>query len=425
MRALPPGPAALARALRFAGRPGLAWLDRARPPVDASPAGGSSLLAADPAEWWTGTTGDDWAAFTRAWERRAAAEPGAVAVGGVEYEGAFRFAIYGQPAFYEHGPGDDGEPGAWRFPAGAPPWWEAAARAAGATRTVEPPDGPSPALAFRGGWSQGEYCQRVRRAQAHIAAGDVYQVNLAHRLAAPWPAGADPFALYLRLRQVSPAPEAAFLDWLGRTVLCASPELFLDLEGPRIRTRPIKGTRPRGLDPDGDEAEARALLASAKERAELLMITDLLRNDLGRICRFGEVRVPELLRLERHAQVFHLVSTVEGRLRPEVTHPAALRACLPGGSITGAPKRRARQVIADLEAPTPRGLYTGALGVFAAAGWSRFNVVIRTLIVEAGEAHFHVGAGIVADSVPASEYEETLHKAAGILRAAGAGPVAG
>ena len=391
------------------------WLDRARPAVDLPPAGGASLLAADPAEFWTGRTEADWVGFTRAWADRAAAEPGAVAVGWVEYEGAFRFAAYGRPAIYDHA--SDGE--TWRFPGGVPAWWEEAIHFVTSRAATPGPPGSSPALRFRAELSAAEYCRRVRRAQEHIAAGDIYQVNLAHRLAAAWPAGADPFALYLRLREVSPAPEAAFLDFPGRTVLGASPELFLDLDGPRVRTRPIKGTRPRGEDPTGDAAEARALLASAKERAELLMITDLLRNDLGRICRFGEVHVPELLRLERHAQVFHLVSTVEGHLRPEITHPAALRACLPGGSITGAPKRRARELIAELEAPTPRGLYTGALGVFAAGGWSRFHVVIRTLVVEAGEAHFHVGAGIVADSVPEREHEETLHKAAGILRAAG------
>lgn len=400
----------------------MAWLDRARPATDQLPSGGSSLLAADPAECWTGRSETDWAAFDRAWADWAAGEPGAVAVGWVEYGGDFRFAAYTRPAWFDHAsPGSAGEPGEWRFPGGVPAWWEeAVARspvpvpAAGSA-----PEG-GPVLSFREGVCPAEYRGWVRRAREHIAAGDIYQVNLAHRLAAPWPPGADPFALYLRLRQVSPAPEAAFLDAPGRAVLCASPELFLDLRNRRARTRPIKGTRPRGADPAGDEAEARALLASPKERAELLMITDLLRNDLGRVCAFGRVRVTELLRLERHAQVFHLVSTVEGDLRPGVTHPAALRACLPAGSITGAPKRRAREIIAELEgAGAPRGLYTGVLGVFGADGRSRFNVVIRTLIVEGEEAHFHVGAGIVADSVPEAEHAETLHKAAGILQAAG------
>lgn len=416
-----PNPVALARALRGTGRPGMAWLDRARPASDQLPSGGSSLLVADPAECWIGQSEAEWADFTRAWGDRAASEPGTVAVGWVEYGGTFRFAAYPQPAWFDHpSPGTNGEPGAWRFPGGSPPWWAEAVRGIGRTprETGGPGDG-FPGLRFRGEVVQEEYCRWVRRALEHIAAGDIYQVNLAHRLVAPWPPGVDPFNLYLRLRQVSPAPEAAFLDFPGRTVLCASPELFLDLRGRRARTRPIKGTRPRGTDPAGDEAGAQALLASAKERAELLMITDLLRNDLGMICDYGQVRVSELLRLEAHAQVFHLVSTVEGTLRPGVTHPAALRACLPGGSITGAPKRRAREIIAELEAGTPRGLYTGVLGVFDASGRSRFNVVIRTLIVEGDEAHFHVGAGIVADSDPESEHAETLHKAAGILGASG------
>ena len=410
-----PGPVALARGLRLTGKPGMAWVDRARPALDLLPDGGASLLAAESEEFWTGETEGEWARFTRSWEKLAARRPGSVAVGWVEYGGAFRFGFYPHPAIYEHAA--DG-PGTWRFPGGVPGWWDESVHHASRLGTRGASEN-SAGLTFHGELTGSEYCRLVRLAQEHIRAGDIYQVNLTHRCFAPWPPGADPFALYLRLREVSPAPEASFLDFPERTVLSASPELFLDLDGRQVRTRPIKGTRPRGTDPASDEAEAHALLASDKERAELLMITDLLRHDLGRICRFGAVRVPELLRLESHAQVFHLVSTVEGTLRPEVSHPEALRSCLPGGSITGAPKRRAREIIAELEAPTPRGLYTGALGVFSAEGWSRFSVVIRTLVVEKGEAHFHVGAGIVADSVPEREYEETLHKAAGILRAAG------
>jgi para-aminobenzoate synthetase component I len=159
------------------------------------------------------------------------------------------------------------------------------------------------------------------------------------------------------------------------------------------------------------------LLTSPKEIAELLMITDLERNDLGQVCEFGSVSVPELLKLERHEQVFHLVSTVEGRLRGDVGHVDALSACFPGGSITGAPKKRAREIIAELE-PSPRGLYTGAIGWLGFNGESQFSIAIRTVVVEQGEAHFHVGAGIVADSIPEAEWQETLDKAAGILLAA-------
>ena len=188
------------------------------------------------------------------------------------------------------------------------------------------------------------------------------------------------------------------------------------MSGCAIRTRPIKGTRPRRADPLADERSAFDLLTSAKEVAELVMITDLERNDLGIVCDFGSVTVPELLKLERHEQVFHLVSTVEGRLRAGVDHAAAFRACFPGGSITGAPKKRAREIIAELE-PTPRGLYTGALGWFGFNGESQFSIGIRTVVVERGEAHFQVGSGIVADSSPEAEWQETLDKAAGILLA--------
>ena len=189
------------------------------------------------------------------------------------------------------------------------------------------------------------------------------------------------------------------------------------MSGRAVRTRPIKGTRPRRAETNADEKSAYDLITSPKEIAELIMITDLERNDLGQVCEFGSVSVPELLKLERHEQVFHLVSTVEGRLRPEVDHLAALRACFPGGSITGAPKRRARQIIAELE-PAPRGLYTGAIGWLGFNGESQFNIAIRTVVIEDGRAHFHVGAGIVADSTPEREWQETLDKAAGILLAA-------
>jgi anthranilate/para-aminobenzoate synthase component I len=200
-------------------------------------------------------------------------------------------------------------------------------------------------------------------------------------------------------------------------VLSTSPECFLDLSGRAIRTRPIKGTRPRRAAADADERSAFDLLTSPKEVAELVMITDLERNDLGQVCDYGSVVVRELLSLERFEQVFHLVSTVEGRLRAEVDHVAALAACFPGGSITGAPKKRAREIIAELEGQ-PRGLYTGALGWFGFNGESRFNIAIRTVIIEEDRAHFHVGAGIVADSEPEREWQETLDKAAGILLAA-------
>jgi para-aminobenzoate synthetase component I len=188
------------------------------------------------------------------------------------------------------------------------------------------------------------------------------------------------------------------------------------LSGSHIQTRPIKGTRPRSADPTRDAQLTYELQTSAKEMAELVMITDLLRNDLGKICEFGSVLVPELVRLERFAQVQHLVSTVEGRLRKDVTHFAAFASSFPGGSVTGAPKIRAMEIIDELE-PIARGPYTGALGYLGFNRESQLSITIRTAICQDGRAHFHVGAGIVADSIPEAEYEETLAKARGFLAA--------
>jgi anthranilate/para-aminobenzoate synthase component I len=199
-------------------------------------------------------------------------------------------------------------------------------------------------------------------------------------------------------------------------VVSSSPEQFLRLSGSHIQTRPIKGTRPRGADPTRDAQLAYELQTSAKELAELVMITDLLRNDFGKVCEFGSVQTPELARLERFAQVQHLVSTVEGRLRKDVTHMAALAACFPGGSITGAPKFRAMEIIDELE-PVTRGPYCGCHGYLGFNRESQLSITIRTAICKDGLAHFNVGAGIVADSNPEAEYEETLAKAAGFLAA--------
>lgn len=260
-----------------------------------------------------------------------------------------------------------------------------------------------------------DFCRMVRKAKAYIAAGDIYQVNLSHRFVAAW--RGEPLRFYKALCHCSPAPCAAYLNLGGRAVLSSSPESFLEMSGRRISTRPIKGTRPRRADPAADARSAQDLVTSPKEIAELVMITDLERNDLGQVCEYGSVRVAELLKLKRYEQVFHLVSTVEGTLRAGVDHVTALQSCFPGGSITGAPKKRAREIIAGIE-PVPRGLYTGAIGWFGFNGESRFSIAIRTVVIENSVAHFHVGAGIVADSVPEMEYEETLDKAAGILLAA-------
>jgi anthranilate/para-aminobenzoate synthase component I len=215
---------------------------------------------------------------------------------------------------------------------------------------------------------------------------------------------------------VSPAPFAAFLDADDFQLLSSSPEQFLHLSGRHVRTRPIKGTRPRSTDATRDTQLSYELQTSPKEMAELVMITDLLRNDLGRIAEFGSVRVPELARLERYSHVQHLVSSVEAQLQPHVSHLRALAACFPGGSITGAPKIRAMEIIDELE-PVARGPYTGALGYIGFNQESQLSIVIRTAISRPPTAWFPVGAGIVADSNPEAEYEETLDKARGFLAA--------
>jgi para-aminobenzoate synthetase component 1 len=266
----------------------------------------------------------------------------------------------------------------------------------------------------RSNLSRAGFIQRVERAKDYIRSGDIYQVNLSHRLSVPSPGSG--WELFQRLSAVSPAPFCAYLDCTNFEVASSSPELFLRLSGSQIQTRPIKGTRPRSTDPTRDAQLSYELQTSAKEMAELVMITDLLRNDLGRICEFGAVHVPELVRLERFAQVQHLVSTVEGRLRSGTTHFSALASCFPGGSITGAPKFRAMEIIDELE-PITRGPYTGALGYLGFNRESQLSIVIRTALIRESVAHFHVGAGIVADSNPEAEYEETLAKGRGFLEA--------
>ena len=397
--ALDLAPAEVAARLRHL--PGLVFFDTAKD--DNDPAALSAVAAA-PCKILRGNIARDWDDFRnalKACERATGRDDGlphGFAAGRIEYDGAFCFGFYDEILFYRH----------------AEQRW-CAIGDLDSRLAAEPPRSSCAPPDFRTTMEPRTFHEMVRRAQEYIAAGDTYQVNLSHRLTSAW--SGDPWTFYEALRHYSPTPHAAFLDLDGTAVLSTSPECFLKMSGRAIRTRPIKGTRPRRADPLADEKSAFDLITSPKEVAELVMITDLERNDLGQVCDFGSVAVPELLKLERHEQVFHLVSTVEGRLRDGVDHASALRACFPGGSITGAPKKRAREIIAELE-PCPRGLYTGALGWFGFNGESQFSIAIRTVVVEGGEAHFHVGAGIVADSSPEAEWQETLDKAAGILLAA-------
>jgi para-aminobenzoate synthetase component 1 len=267
--------------------------------------------------------------------------------------------------------------------------------------------------------SRQDYLARVQRAKRYIEAGDVYQVNLTQRFSATTSAG--PLDLYRRLRVANPSAYAALLAWDDRAVISSSPELFLDLRRGRVVTRPIKGTRPRVGDEALDALRRRQLAHSEKDRAELTMIVDLLRNDLGRVCEFGSVRVVSPAELEAHPTVYHLVGTVEGRLRGRCDWADLLRASFPGGSITGAPKIRAMQIIDELE-PTCRSVYCGSIGYIGLNGSACLNIAIRTMILEAGRLHLFAGGAIVADSDPDDEYAETLAKAAGMLRALGHEP---
>ena len=261
------------------------------------------------------------------------------------------------------------------------------------------------------------YLRAVERALEHIAAGDVYQVNLSQRFwVEPAPA---PATIYRRLRAVAPAPFLAYAPLPGGGgVASSSPERFFSIRGSRIETWPIKGTRPRGRSPEEDIALAEALRVSEKDRAENLMIVDLARNDLGRLCEIGSIRVPALWDVATHSNVHHLVSRVVGDLRDGVEPVDVLRALFPGGSITGAPKIRAVEIIDALE-PVRRGIYTGAVGYWDASGDADWNIAIRTVTVGDGAASFHAGGAIVADSTPEGEYEETLVKASGMMRALG------
>ncbi len=340
---------------------------------------------------------DDWGKLRETLARRRktgrdSLHPQSAAVGYITYEGAFRFAWFPKIALLA----ENGFSAIWNE--------RRAQEDATSSFTLLP-------SSFQPNQTRAEYEARVARAQDYIAAGDIYQVNLAQKFSTRF--SGNPYRLFEHLLARSPAPGGAFLDLGNTRVLSASPELFLRIRGRHITTRPIKGTRPRSRDPVRDEQLAFELLTDPKELAELVMITDLERNDLGQICEYGSVTVTQLVQLERFAQVFHLVSTIEGMLRPGVDALDAVRACIPGGSISGAPKKRACEIIAELE-PCPRGLYTGLIGYFDDNGDAAFSLAIRTMILEGEDLHFSVGSGITAGSVPAREYDETLHKAAGM-----------
>ena len=279
-----------------------------------------------------------------------------------------------------------------------------------------PPPAHAAVAQWRTSLPRPDYEAAVQRAIDYIRAGDVFQVNLSQRLSTQW--SGDPFALYARLRRESPAPFAALVRLGGADVVSASPERFLSRRGDAIETRPIKGTRPRAADAAADRRQALALRSSAKDVAENVMIVDLARNDLGRIAQYGTVSVRELCALESHPGVHHLVSTVEARTWPAVSAGDVIRATFPPGSVTGAPKVRSLEIIEELE-PVRRGPYCGAVGWFGPGDELELSVAIRTLVAAEDTLHLHVGGAVTADSDPAGEWQETMHKAARLLRAAG------
>ncbi|UCH51977.1 MAG: aminodeoxychorismate synthase component I [Chloroflexota bacterium] len=258
------------------------------------------------------------------------------------------------------------------------------------------------------------YMEAVDRVREYIAAGDVFQVNISQRFETEL--NITPYELYRRLRRINPAPFASYLNFDGITVVSASPERFLRVDGDWVETRPIKGTRPRGKSEAEDAMLAQELLDSIKDRAENVMIVDLERNDLGRVCQYGTVKVTELAILETFPTVFHLTSTVIGKLRPDKNRIDLLKASFPGGSITGAPKVRAMEIIDELE-PTRRSVYTGAIGYLGFGYNLDLNIVIRTFIIKGNKAYFQVGGGIIYDSNAEAEFQETLDKAKALIQA--------
>ena len=298
-----------------------------------------------------------------------------------------------------------------------PPSPDLAVAELGRLARVSPP-GPYQVGELSSTFSREHYLEAVRRAREYIRQGDIYQVNLSQRFSFPFQG--DLYRLFLQLFQRNPAPFYAYLNCGDFQILSTSMERFLLRQGDYLETRPIKGTRPRGRTPAEDAIRRQELTASLKEEAELSMIVDLLRNDIGRVCVGGSVQVQEHKRLEAYENVYHLVSIVTGRVRPGCSHADILRATFPGGSITGCPKIRAMEIIDELE-PVVRHAYCGSIGYLGLHRNLDLNIAIRTAIGCRGQVHFAVGGGIVYDSEEVAEYEETLHKAMTLFRVIGQG----
>ncbi|WP_331236275.1 aminodeoxychorismate synthase, component I [Natronorarus salvus] len=282
----------------------------------------------------------------------------------------------------------------------------------------DPAVGPAPVTAdrvtFESDCGREAFADRVRTVKGYIHEGDTFQANVSQRLRAP--KAVHPVEAYAALRRVNPAPYSALLEFPSADLVSASPELLLEIEGDRLLTEPIAGTRPRGRTPEGDDALEAELTGDEKERAEHAMLVDLERNDLGKVAAYGSVEVSEYRRVDRYSEVMHLVSLVEARKRDGASLGECIAAVFPGGTITGAPKPRTMEIIDEVET-TRRGPYTGSVGIFGFDDRAILNIVIRTLVGHEGEYHLRVGAGIVHDSIPEKEYEETLDKARALVTA--------
>lgn len=414
---LPPGacPAPAELFAIFSTRPGCVFLDSALPSANTR----YSILACEPALVIRGNASQLPRLRAELAARAIAPEPGLPFAGGAigyfsyEYgaaqdgvqatactppETALAFGLYESAVVHDH------VTGATRLVAQDA---TGLARLRGLVNAPPPPPAPYTTGDLVGDLAPRVYAETIERIRAYIASGDVYQVNFTQRFSAPFTGAAA--GLYLHLRSLSPAPHAAYLDFGDHQIVSSTPERLLRVAGRVLETRPIKGTVARLADPVADAGQRARLLCSAKDHAELLMIVDLARNDLGRVCVPGSVHVAARHDLETFATVHHLVATVRGELAPGLDRFDALRALHPGGSITGAPKIRAMQIIAELE-PVARQAYTGALGYLGYDGDADLAIAIRTITCAGGRASYHVGGGITWDSDAPAEYEETQHK---------------
>lgn len=395
----------------FAGESNAFWLDREHSQTSAFSVIGGGLPTTDLDQALWAVSQDD-AGLPFEWR------PGLV--GYFEYEGKANFLRVDRAMVFDHKSRSVYLVGLFNSPEAFQHWCNAAFLRFGliggelASYRLKH-EQTKPEISSRLRHDAGGYLQMILEAQQHISAGDVYQICLTNEIELQH--NLDPLAVYLNLRELNPAPYAAFIRINDVSVVCSSPEQFIRVSSKGvISTKPIKGTRPRGLDAHTDAANAEELRSNEKERAENLMIVDLMRNDIGKVAKPDSVRVPKLFEIESYATVHQLVSTVEADLAEGESAVSALLAAFPGGSMTGAPKSKAMEIIANLEAGS-RGVYSGAIGYFGFNGSADFGMTIRTVVFQGGKASIGVGGGITSDSDPLAELEETKLKAKALLRA--------